>query len=367
MNNINRYNYETYFLLYADNELSAIEKNSVDEFVLSNPDLGEELGMLLQTVLQKDNIQLNEKMNLYKKDPLSVDVLEKLLLHLDDELSEVEKKELFTLIAASTAVSEEWAMIQSAKFFPESTLVFKDKKSLYRTEKGRLAFLPWRKLLTAAILVGVGLWGGLMYFNSGSKISNQAMQNFENKYIASEINKNSSKVANQINKLAIVQQKKRTNIRPSDIADDLANFFVAKTEKKILPSEENKTKETLDSNNSHSELLNLITKIVDKEKSNNMPNNDAMQVKQPADSSKELNLNLVADQQIIGQTLVIKTSDIDERIENNNQIFFIGEEKIKKMMLGGFFVKVKKLLERRSNFPNIRNAIKVANFEFTIR
>ena len=50
MNNINRYNYETYFLLYADNELSAIEKNSVDEFVLSNPDLGEELGMLLQTI-----------------------------------------------------------------------------------------------------------------------------------------------------------------------------------------------------------------------------------------------------------------------------------------------------------------------------
>ena len=367
MNNINRYNYETYFLLYADNELSAIEKNSVDEFVLSNPDLGEELVMLLQTILQKDNILLNEKMNLYKKDPFSLDVLEKLLLHLDNELSEVEKKELFTLIASSSAVSEEWAMIQSAKFFSESTLVFEDKKSLYRTEKGRLAFLPWRKLLTAAILVGVGLWGGLMYFNSGSKISNLAMPNFENKYIASENNKNSSKVANQINKLAIVQQKKRNNIRPSDIADDLANFFVAKTEKKILPSEENKTKETLDSNNSHSELFNLITKIVDKEKSNNLPNNDTMQEKQSADSSKELDLNLVADQQIIGQTLAMNTADIDERIENNNQIFFIGEEKIKKMMLGGFFVKVKKLLERRSNFPNIRNSIKVANFEFTIR
>ena len=67
MNNINRYNYETYFLLYADNELSTIEKNSVDEFVQSNPDLGEELVMLLQTISQKEDILLSNKMSLYKK------------------------------------------------------------------------------------------------------------------------------------------------------------------------------------------------------------------------------------------------------------------------------------------------------------
>ena len=144
MSNINRYNYETYFLLYVDNELSAVEKNSVDEFVQSNPDLGEELAMLFQTVLQKDDILLNKKMSLYKKEPLSADVREKLLLYVDNELNEVEKRELSALINSSTSVSEEWNMIQSAKLFPESTIVYEDKKSLYRTEKGRLAFLPWR-------------------------------------------------------------------------------------------------------------------------------------------------------------------------------------------------------------------------------
>ena len=94
MSNINRYNYETFFLLYVDNELSAVEKNSVDEFVQSNPDLGEELAMLFQTVLQKDDILLNKKMSLYKKEPLSSDVKEKLLLCLDNELNEVEKNEI---------------------------------------------------------------------------------------------------------------------------------------------------------------------------------------------------------------------------------------------------------------------------------
>ena len=104
MNNINRYNYETYFLLYADNELSAIEKNSVDEFVQSNPDLGEELVMLLQTISQKEDILLNSKMRLYKKESLSSDLQEKLLLYFDNELKEVEIKELAALIRSSKPV-----------------------------------------------------------------------------------------------------------------------------------------------------------------------------------------------------------------------------------------------------------------------
>ena len=195
MSNINRYNYETYFLLYVDNELSAVEKNSVDEFVQSNPDLGEELAMLFQTVLQKDDILLNKKMSLYNKEPLSSDVKEKLLLCLDNELNEVEKNEITNLIKSSKPVSAEWNIVQSVKLFPDSSIVFEDKKSLYRTEKGRLVFLPWRKLLAAAILVGVGLWGVLMYLNSSSNISNQAIPNIENKFIAGEIKKIATPIA----------------------------------------------------------------------------------------------------------------------------------------------------------------------------
>ena len=41
--NINRDNYEEFFLLYADNELSVQEKNAVEDFVRQHPDLEEEL------------------------------------------------------------------------------------------------------------------------------------------------------------------------------------------------------------------------------------------------------------------------------------------------------------------------------------
>jgi hypothetical protein len=367
MSNINRYNYETYFLLYVDNELSAVEKNSVDEFVQSNPDLGEELVMLLQTILQKDGILLNNKMSLYKKETLSSDLQSKLLLHLDNELNEVEKNEVSALIASSTTVSEEWEKIQSAKFFPESTIVYEDKKSLYRTEKGKLVFLPWRKLLAAAILVGVGLWEGLVYLNSSSNISKQVIPNTENKFIAGEIKKNSSTNTNQIKKLPSQHSKRITSTRPSGLADYLSNFSVSKIEKKTIPSAESETEEMPNLSNSHSKLVDLINMVNNEGETSSISNDGEMLEKKLVERSKELGLKLVDDQQIIEQTLLTNNSNTEDSSENNNQIFLIGEEKLKRIMSGGFFAKVKKSLERRSLNQNIHNSIKVANFEITLR
>jgi len=367
MSNINRYNYETYFLLYADNELSAIEKKNVDEFVQSNPELGEELVMLLQTISQKEDILLNNKMSLYKKEPLSSDEQEKLLLHLDNELNEVEKNEIAALIKSSKSVSEEWNTIQSAKFFTESTIVYEDKKSLYRTEKGRLVYLPWRKLLAAAILVGIGLWGGLVYLNSSSNISNQVIPNSENKLIVAEIKKNSSESANQIKKLPIEQSRKRANIRPSNFVDEVSNFNGSSIDKISLTSEERNTKEISNLNISRSELVGLINKVNNRDENNSEQNNGIALEKKLLERLKELNLKQADNQLINEQSLLTVNSNIEDSSENNNNFFLIGEEKIKKIMSGRFFVKVKKSLERRSNNQNILNTIKVANFEITLR
>ena len=48
---INRDNYEEFFLMYVDGELSATDKEMVDGFVQQNLDLKDELTMLQQAVL----------------------------------------------------------------------------------------------------------------------------------------------------------------------------------------------------------------------------------------------------------------------------------------------------------------------------
>ena len=65
---INTTNYEEYFLLYVDNELTPAEKDAVEKFVLQHPALQEEFSLLKQTVLAPEMIEFGDKQSLYRKE-----------------------------------------------------------------------------------------------------------------------------------------------------------------------------------------------------------------------------------------------------------------------------------------------------------
>jgi hypothetical protein len=67
---INIQNYETYFLFYIDNELSAEEIMEVEKFVKDHPALANELTALKQTVLAADPILFEDKALLYRYDEM---------------------------------------------------------------------------------------------------------------------------------------------------------------------------------------------------------------------------------------------------------------------------------------------------------
>ena len=79
---INRNNYEEFFLLYVDNELSAQDKIAVDVFLKENPDLQEEMLMLQQSILLPDTFVFADKGNLLKPEAVNEDMQEQLLLML---------------------------------------------------------------------------------------------------------------------------------------------------------------------------------------------------------------------------------------------------------------------------------------------
>jgi hypothetical protein len=59
-------NYESFFLLYVDNELTELEKQEVESFVKSNPALSVEFDALKQTKLHPEQIIYAQKHFLYK-------------------------------------------------------------------------------------------------------------------------------------------------------------------------------------------------------------------------------------------------------------------------------------------------------------
>ncbi len=176
--NINRHNYEEYFILYMDNELRAEERRRVEEFVALHPDLKEELDILLQSKLQPEqHIVFENKEELMRfSEPINAinmaNYEEWLLLYIDNELTESERKSVEKFATTNPSVQHELNLLLKTTLQPE-TIVFPDKESLYRREE-MVRRIPawWRMAAAAAIVIAVGTTG-ILILNSDKTTSTE--------------------------------------------------------------------------------------------------------------------------------------------------------------------------------------------------
>ena len=171
--NINRHNYEEFFLLYADNELPADQRRAVEDFVEQNPDLKEELNLLNELRLEPDTtIFFDNKESLlqpvnFKDDaaPITEDE-EKILSFIDLELSAAETTELNQKLADNPVLRAELELFTKTKIRPDLSVVFPDKSLLYRSsqEKTRVIRMTWVRVAVAAAII---LVAGLLWINNG--------------------------------------------------------------------------------------------------------------------------------------------------------------------------------------------------------
>jgi hypothetical protein len=164
---INRHNYEEFFLLYVDKELSAAERKAVEVFVQANPDLEEELLMLQQSIVLPDVVTFDAKQSLLKEESITP-LQESLLLLADDELPEAEKNSLLSLLSTDAAAAKEWSVLQQTKLQPDDAIVFADKRSLYRKEPAEVISIKWWRVAAAAIFIGLGTWGVVTVYNNNN-------------------------------------------------------------------------------------------------------------------------------------------------------------------------------------------------------
>lgn len=166
---INKHNYEEYFLLYTDNELNEQQRKAVECFVDENPQLKEELDGLLQARLPfETNEILFDKTSLYKpvQDNATINTSNYeayLLLYVDNELNAEEKKSVETFVAGYEPAKKELALLSRGILSPDSEIVFADKSVLYKKEERVVPmFNQWRRMVAAASII---LIGGLVWMN----------------------------------------------------------------------------------------------------------------------------------------------------------------------------------------------------------
>ena len=371
--NINRNNYETFFILYIDNELSVQEKIAVDVFIQQNPDLKEELTMFQQSVVVPEAISFSAKDRLLKKPAVTDEIQEKLLLLLDKELNKAEVKNITCIISQDDACKKEWEVLQLTKISADNSIVFKDKAALYKQEdNGRVIAIRWWRMAAAAVLIGFGLWGSVVYFNNNERAAietaasnkqeipgnSKKMPAIEKMQIGSFSTVKTDQQIAEIKRSATKGDSKNTNTSNGGKIQDVNNTYKKETvairqNEKINEKPSNHLPEpSLDNLNNTQRNNTTIATVLSKE----------------APPGKNISIN---DLPVNKNMYASNTSITNENLDNNtiNFGFDDSEEDNKKTKIGGFFKKVKRIVQRKTNTqPNGgSDNFKIANFSFAIQ
>ncbi|SEW07249.1 hypothetical protein [Chitinophaga arvensicola] len=160
---INISNYESYLLSYIDGELNEAEQAALELFLQKHPQFRQELELLEGTRLVPDTkLVFDNKAALYRSSsPAQVDYEELMLGYIDGELTPAEEKTLQAYLEQHPAAQQELKQLQAVKLTPDTSLVFADKASLYRSSKRRVSPI-YRRIgwgaAAAAVVAGLIIW-----------------------------------------------------------------------------------------------------------------------------------------------------------------------------------------------------------------
>ena len=245
--NINRYNYEEYFLLYVDNELSATERKQVETFVAENPDLEEELMMLKQSLLKPDaSLVLEDKSSLFKSEKHSLINLENyetfFLLYVDEELSSQERRAVELFASQHPAQQQELEILLQTRVTPDAAIVFSEKELLYRkvgSEKV-IVFKAWRIVAVAAMLIlAIGIWLSSVTNKQShiAKTDGQVIKEEKNEKVAPESNDPVAVQSNQDKTIGKEETKNLVQVEDKQPKQNNSNLIASKKdESRQLPN-----------------------------------------------------------------------------------------------------------------------------------
>lgn len=376
---INRHNYETFFLLYADNELSAEERKIVDDFVKENPDLEPELESIMETILPLESVVFPATGTLYK-DEIAFDQLqEDLLMHLDDELDEISKKEVEHKIKTDNQVEKEWKLWQQTKLDSRDRIVFSDKQRLYRNEKRGVVQMRIYRMAAAAVLL-IGMFTAISVITKDGPQDNSIAKTGKNNAVE---NRGISNInTNPADKSPVAMADEQAEAANNSVAGvipvkDNSRLKVSNVNSKQAGSNsyaalQTQTKETVLENINSSNSNELINQPVLNNKRegvvylNQAPGELAATTPGEKMSAPVRTITDYETELPKADNYARTAALTGGETESGNKIFYMNEETVNRSKVGGFLRKVKRVIERNTSI-NTGNGVKVAGFEFAVK
>ena len=351
--NINRNNYEEYFLLYADNELTATERKVLEIFVQENPDLKEEFLMIQMTVNSPEKeMKLSDKSFLLKKEPAFItekNYEEIFVLYYDNELSEEQKKETEKFVTENSKLESEFQLIGKAKLITEKSIIYPNKKELYRKEKSEkvIRLTLWRSV-AAAVLIGFGLWIGVSY--NKNHVATQPIAASLNHKVEEPLRKDvkpDKQIQNKNSEKEDAGMTASTNKEEKGVQQDKPEIkvrSVKKINKASFAEAEEKIKDAspLESIKTANPETELALNEPAKELPETIENTVHPLVNSAAIDQNQIDPDISKPNHARAASYI---SDVDQK--NENYVFYdVSSEEFRKSKVGGFLKKVKRIVER---------------------
>lgn len=154
MKEINRTNYEAYFIDYLEGNLAEGMIDSFIAFLKTNPDLKQELELYEPISLEPEKVSFNKKSELYKSKFDNNEAFDNAAIALlEGALNEPEKQEFDTYLASHPEKEKEATAFQNTKLKANESIVFADKKKLYKKAPGKTILL-WTSRVAAVLILG---------------------------------------------------------------------------------------------------------------------------------------------------------------------------------------------------------------------
>jgi hypothetical protein len=160
---INESNYEEYFVSYVEGLLNADGKSEVEKFLLKFPSKREELDLLQSTILlPEEHIVFEHKDTLRKSVLISQENFDEIAISsVEGLLNKEEEKALSVSLAGNEEQQQSYALYKQTKLSADTTIVFEDKESLKRKERGAFWWMLDTRFAAAAaiaLLIGIFYW-----------------------------------------------------------------------------------------------------------------------------------------------------------------------------------------------------------------
>jgi hypothetical protein len=374
--NINRTNYEDFFLLYADGELRADECKQVEAFLAQNEDLRIELDMLQAAILPIEELVFIDKSFLYKETVFDATKQEQLLYKIDNELPKKDELALDKLISNDNKILAEYELLQRTKLDTTEKIIFEEKYLLYKNTKDNVVAFRWVRWAAAAALIGFSLLVGIQFYNSNDK---------PNTSVAVE--KPKAKIQNTMPENSVVKESTDKNYKaenitvvdkvPLKVEDAIVNNMSTKKQKTIAPVKNKKETNYKGSITTANDDTNVLKSIANKHNNDNntsnvLPNNNPFVRNDTELSIAKIENTINQNASIAAPTLKILENKaatmvaLVEKEQSEDKILYMNEEQVSKTKLGGFIKRIKRVVERTANVSTSKSIL-IAGFEIAAK